>query len=486
MPESWPNDPRHVCQRCPQPYETARQKDSAKKSARKSVKNPEDIPFDSAFLLVRSEDMAVVDRRVLRDAGIRRIQALSSGVEAARKLAAAASSAGSGPDMVLCHEQLADMSGDEFVRLVRLHPALAPFPVIMAVTADSPALRAKAREFGYSGLLIRPYTLAALIRQMNVAAECREATRAALSNRLGAEPTAFCAALEALSRQRLTRSDNADQVYRGALLALRRHNWDEAVTALRRAVKLAPENGDFVLALAAAWRGKHDVEKSRAMLREAVAVFVDSGDWERARGVSERLLNETAEQRHPLHAEARRLLASNRAADAAKALIQSGFGPSEAAAGPEGKNAWTYEQIARGCMASSEPVHTLARLKRCLTAAWGKDGAGALESYVLSRINGGESALAAERLAVASFKSSGPAFAGELSPRPDAPCPQQAKTRRMPGASPGDAADEPAIPLLKEPSPSTALKGFPLLRDALAVAKVTASLLRAERKARKK
>lgn len=456
------------------------------------MKKTEDIPFDSAFLLVRSEDMAVVDRRVLRDAGIRHIQVLSSGVEAARKLAED-SSTGSGPDMVLCHEQLADMSGDEFVRLVRLHPALAPFPVIMAVTADSPALRTKAREFGYSGLLIRPYTLAALIKQMNVAAECREATRAALQGRLGAEPTTFRTALEALSRQRLIRSDNADHVYRGALLALRQRNWDEAVTALQRAIKLAPENGEIVLALAAAWRGKNDVEKSRAMLREAVAVFVDNGAWERARGVSERLLNETAEKRHPLHNEARRLLASNRAADAAEALIQGGFGVNDAAAGPEGKNAWICEQIARGCMASNEPVQTLARLKRCLTAAWGKDGSGAfgaLESYVLSRINGAESALAVQRLAVASFKSSGPAFAGEVSSPQGAPCPPQAKTTRAPSPAQDSTVltDEtaPAIPLLKEPSPSTALQGFPLLRDALAVARVTAGLLRAERKAGKK
>lgn len=481
MPENW-SDSVH--------YENGileRQRRDSKKERR--VKKPEYIPFDSAFLLVRSEDMAVVDRRVLRDAGVRSIQVLSSGVEAAGKLAEVASSAGSGPDMVLCHEQLADMSGDEFVRLVRLHPALAPFPVIMTVAADSPALRAKAREFGYSGLLIRPYTLAALIRQMNVAAECRAATRAALHDRLGAAPTAFCAALDAFSKQRLLRSDNADHVYRGALLALRQRNWDEAVTALQRAVRLAPENGEIVLALAAAWRGKNDVEKSRAMLREAVAVFVDSGAWERARGVSERLLNETGEKRHPLHNEARRLLASNRAADAANALIHSGFGASEAAAGPEGKSAWTYEQIARGCMASGEPVQTLTRLIHCLTAAWGKDCAGALESYVLSRINGAESPLAAHHLAVAGFTSSGPAFAGEVSSSQSVLCSPQAKHINRPPAQDNTVTlDEPApvIPLLKEPSPSTALKGFPLLRDAVAVAKVTAGLLRAERKAGKK
>lgn len=463
------------------------------------MKKPEDIPFDSAFLLVRSDDMAVVDRRVLRDAGIRRIQVLSSGVEAARKLAAAVSAEcgdGSAPDMILCHEQLADMSGDEFVRLVRLHPALTPFPIIMAVAADTPALRAKAREFGYSGLLIRPYAPAALIRQINVAAQCQAATRAALGDRLTAEPTTFRTALDTIARHRLIRSDNADQVYRGAILALRQRKWDEAVPALQRAVKLAPENGEILLALAAAWRGKNDVEKSRAMLREAIAVFVDNGAWERARGVSERLLNENPEERPPLHNEARRLLSLNRAEEAARALLCSGFGANEAAGGPQGRNAWTYEQLARGCMASCEPLQTLAKLKKHLTASWGEDCAGALENYVLSRIDGAESALASQRLAVAGFRAAGPAFAGEISAPQNDPPPAETKGMGSPRPSPAhgnrvddakeDSQTPPVLQLLNEPAPSAALKGFPLLRDAVAVAKVTAGLLRAERKAGKK
>ncbi len=463
------------------------------------MKKPEDIPFDSAFLLVRSDDMAVVDRRVLRDAGIRRIQVISSGIEAAKKLAAAVSTGcgdGSGPDMILCHEQLADMSGDEFVRLVRLHPALMPFPVIMAVAADSPALRAKAREFGYSGLLIRPYAPAALVKQIKVAAQCQTATRAALGDRLTAEPTRFRAALDTVARHRLIRSDNADEIYRGALLALRQRKWDEAVPALQRAVKLAPENGEILLALAAAWRGKNDVEKSRAMLREAVAVFVDNGAWERARGVSERLLNENAEERPPLHNEARRLLSLNRAEDAAKALLCSGFGANEAAGGPQGKNAWTYEQLARGCMASCEPIQTLARLKKRLAVSWGEDCAETLKNYVLSRIDGAESALASQRLAVTGFRAAGPAFAGEVSaPKSDSPLPEpkgrsdvrppQGRENRVDGGMKDDDTP-PVLPLLREPAPSTALRGFPLLRDAVAVAKVTAGLLRAERRAGKK
>ncbi|MEG2140984.1 MAG: response regulator, partial [Bilophila sp.] len=116
------------------------------------------VPFTSALLLVRHEDLAVVDRRALREAGIRSVRVLSSGVEAARILHTAATESAKlemtfrdDPNLVLCHEQLADMTGDEFVRLIRLHPLLMPFPILMAVASDTTAIRAKATESGYSG-----------------------------------------------------------------------------------------------------------------------------------------------------------------------------------------------------------------------------------------------------------------------------------------------------------------------------------------------
>ena len=115
---------------------------------------------------------------------------------------------------------------------------------------------------------------------------------------------------------------------------------------------------------------------------------------------------------------------------------------------------------------------------------------------MLSRIDGAESALASQRLAVTGFRAAGPAFAGEVSaPKNDSPLPEpkgksdvrppQGRENRVDGGMKDDDTP-PVLPLLREPAPSTALRGFPLLRDAVAVAKVTAGLLRAERRAGKK
>lgn len=438
------------------------------------------LPFSSALLLVRNDDVAAVDRRALRAAGIRRIKVVFSGVEAARELAenarfARASRPVGSPDMVLCHEQLADMTGDEFVRLIRLHPALIPFPVIVAVATNTPAVRTKAKESGYSGLLVRPYTPAALTKEILLAAECETVTSSALGASLSAPADAFTEALDALARYSLSQSNNVEQVYRGALMAMRQQRWDEAIASLQRAAKLAPDNGEVLLGLAAAWRGKGSLEKSQALLREAVAVFVDSGAWERARSVSERLLRETPESQPPLQNEARRLLAAGKTADAAQALLCSGFGGAAGAAGPEGRNAWIYEQVARGCMATPGPEDAAEQLRERLAESGEEKSGSALRDYVLYRLRGGESAFESHRrsaLSRSQARNVDDLFWAELG--------EDKKDGVYETPSPPTGA--PVIALLKEPSTSPALNGFPLLRDAVAVAKVTVGLFRAGRK----
>lgn len=462
----------------------------------------EKAPFSSVFLLVRSEELALLDRRALRDTGVRQITVLTSGIQAARKLAeSVAKTIADKPEMVLCHEQLADMSSDIFIRLVRMHPALVPFPILMVVSTNTPEVREKAKNAGCNGLLARPYTPASLMKQMRLVAEYQAKTYLALGNRLKDDPQAFRTALESLAKRVLIRSNNADQLYRGALLFLRQQNWDEAVATLERANKLAPEKGDIVLALSAAWLGKKDQEKSRSLLREAVSVFAEAGDWDKAAGVSTRLLRDYPDEPHPFFAQARHLLSNGKADIAVQVLQSAGFTGSKAAAGPE-SNAWAYEQIARGCMEAPSKKNALNKLKSALIAKGEKECVLPIERYVLARLNGAENILVRERQEAnkATQKSELAQTAdAKKTDEPVIPLISQdnseeslknlantvsLETKNV-TSSKNLPDSEPVIPLIQEPVPSSALKGFPLLRDALTIAKVTAGLLKVERKKNK-
>jgi CheY-like chemotaxis protein len=111
----------------------------------------------TAFLLVQSEDFAVIDRRALREAGIGQVRVITSGVYAARVLSGKEQhDLLAMPDIVLVHRQLADMTGAEFVELVRSHPRLAALPVLYVSSAETPEEKRNALAQGYSGLLVRP------------------------------------------------------------------------------------------------------------------------------------------------------------------------------------------------------------------------------------------------------------------------------------------------------------------------------------------
>lgn len=475
--------------------------------------------FTTALLLVRHEDHAVVDRRALRDAGIRNVKVLTSGVEAARILhtnalvAARPGAFKEGPDLVFCHEQLGDMTGDAFVRLIRLHPLLLPFPILVAVASDTHAVRSKATESGYSGLLPRPYPQTALRSQLQHAATCRDATREALQHSTNTDTSAFEAALDYFVSQDAAHSQDAEKVYRSGLLAVRQQRWDESITTLQRASRLDPDNGKVLIALAAAWRGKGNADKSSAMLQEAVSVLVKNRDWAQALLVSQRLTREYPGMPHPLHSEARRLVAAGNMEDAAQALFCD-----EAALDTVTGKKNLCEQMFRGCRASADPERAVSELYACLATAGHASLGKAIQGFVLERMaqdsNGSEESAAdgtpvpfsLQRIELASEHTS-ETFAerfselsqGRNTPLPAAgtpdltTIPDTASDAYTKTAAPGsrkktrtqqDASTPQVIALLTEPSTPAALKQFPRLSDALAVARVTMGLFKARKKNR--
>ena len=84
------------------------------------------------LLLSESDSLASLDRRALRDAGASRVESMTSGIDAARMLAALdQAQALFMPDVVVCSQKLADMDGEQFCAILRLHPLLLDLPVLL-------------------------------------------------------------------------------------------------------------------------------------------------------------------------------------------------------------------------------------------------------------------------------------------------------------------------------------------------------------------
>jgi len=277
----------------------------------------------TAFLLVQSEEFAVLDRRVLREAGVSQVRVMTSGVYTARLLTGKEKSdRGAMPDLVLAHHQLADMTGAEFVELVRSHPRLAGLPILLVSSTETPETMAQALAQGYSGVLARPYSGQSMRLALEYAAAAKldqdrlNLGRALLNTEL------FDKALERFEAMLGASEQEPQQAFHNGLAHLQQRKWDAAISAFQRALKQQSFKGEAEFGIALAWRGKGDQRKYRVYLERAGQSFARAAKWHRARTVYARLLREAPASESPFLLEAERLIRAERFEDAATALAE--------------------------------------------------------------------------------------------------------------------------------------------------------------------
>ncbi|GAB7081975.1 response regulator [Megalodesulfovibrio paquesii] len=118
------------------------------------------LPAQPRILCVsKAETHARIDAKVLRRLGLPQPRWFASGLEAARYLAE------HGADMVYVDEECREMSGVEFVRLIRLHPRLAVLPVVAISINGRSSTVLQAMAAGCSGFCVRPYSPETLLRE---------------------------------------------------------------------------------------------------------------------------------------------------------------------------------------------------------------------------------------------------------------------------------------------------------------------------------
>lgn len=332
--------------------------------------------FVSALILAPREELSAVDRRALRQTGIRNVAVLTSGATAARMLArqrrarpeeldTAPSPGNATPpfDVVLCHEQLADMTALDLLQLLRSYPRLLDLPVLVVSSAATREAVLSSIGAGCSGFLGRPYTVDTLDGQLlraRRALETRTARTVAEGVRMLSDEE-FDQALERFANAATEAADEAEAHFLEGTAHLLREQWDAAITAFNRTLRYNALHADACLGLADAWRGKGDLDKSREFRSRAGEIYARARQWRRAQNIFAELLAESPpDTPNPLLAEAARLLRDGRIDDAAAALL----------AGRElTPGAPLHEHVARACQFTSAPERTAAAVCRALSSA---------------------------------------------------------------------------------------------------------------------
>jgi len=189
-------------------------------------------PFSTALLLASQFEMAAVDRQALKGAEIQVNSILTSGIEAATYLNTAQANAQQLPDFILCHEQLTDMTGKEFITLMRKHSDFMSYPIILAVSKQ------QKNPAGCSAILTRPYAVDELNSKIALAAQCQAATNTVLINTTKGTNDAFNTALAERQAKLKSSADTIKALYHEALFAAKIKDFDKAIMHLQSCLRI--------------------------------------------------------------------------------------------------------------------------------------------------------------------------------------------------------------------------------------------------------
>lgn len=482
-----------------------------------TAEHSQSLPFSTALLLVNTEANASVDKRALRHAGVDNVRVLTSGLVAVRLLAGllppnSPENVAPLPEVVLCHSNLADMRGADFVALVRNHPQLLDLPIITMASNDDEAHKISSLAAGYSALLVRPYAPAQLrdtLLQAARNANDAEYLRNAAQNIKAGDFDKALAQYTLLGHGLGQGQEDPEQAFQDGMLFLKERQWDHAIRAFQKAMRRITLKGESELGLATAWKGKGDLERYRHYLGEASHTFARALQWHKARSVYARLLAADPQAISPFVSMAERFIRESRFEEATTALAAGyDLNPQTPVA----------RALARACLCTDAPDYAAQRVEASLRQTDMESLASQLGQQIRESIvdeeqkmqerqrsrqdestpYGADSTdmeLALPRIPNSErtrAKASGrtPSRTGERGytrgdnsqSRKGIPL-NESGPDTQPGASPSGTGKSPVLaPLNPEDAESTLFSSMPGLNEALSVAKFTWKLFHATRK----
>ncbi len=323
-----------------------------------AMANIPDHFFTSALLLVDDESNARMDRNALREAGIAKVQVLTSGVLAARFLAHYSKEVEAKHiDVIVCHPHLGDMSALQWIELLSTHPVLKNIPVLGIAGSEDAAKLLRAFGDGFAEILVRPYSHDD-VRRILYKIQESALTNVQNSSTEGLDDTAFSQNLKRL--QTLQSEDGrAERFVQDGLQWLKMKEWDKAITALSKALHNQEMRGEAEYGLAVAWQGKKNIEKYCYYLSEACLSLVRSQKWAKARMAYTQLLKFMPSAANPFVAVAENLIRAQRYRDAAGTLVL-GL--------PLGNAQDATQRLARACYYAENPPFAVSKIQKAFTA----------------------------------------------------------------------------------------------------------------------
>lgn len=227
-------------------------------------------------------------------------------------------------NLLICDERLADMDGLTLLERVRLAPRLQQLPVLMAATARDERAILSAIAAGCHGYVVRPYSLAALERQMRQARRntTLPGATAVMLAKARALKNAFASLPEIEEADEATSRTHAVSPARGAVERgmglLLKGRFPAAISAFHQALNLNAAYAEAHEGLARAYKGIGDLGKYFKHMRKAVHCLAEQDRFFEVRVLFAELRAAGAETDNPFYALGKRLWLNE---DYAEALL---------------------------------------------------------------------------------------------------------------------------------------------------------------------
>ena len=247
---------------------TARQKEVIMQAPRENT-----AKFKQALILSDNLGHAKIDKDFFNKSGIRQPLIATDSQSAGKHLQKAP------VDLILCDANLSDVTGRKFVRALKDDPRYRDIPVLMASLDNSQSGVMRAIEAGCAGYLIRPYSLAAFERQVELAwqnavfarvqsGQGKSAQRELEKGNLDQAISGFAELTQEL--------EDASHYFEQGMRELSDSLYDSAISSFAKAVKLNNLYVEAYFGLAKAWQAKGNQNNCRKYLRLAAKACAEA------------------------------------------------------------------------------------------------------------------------------------------------------------------------------------------------------------------